>query len=308
MLVQQAIFTSVRSGRNEGYQIAASSPGISAAELRELAHWGPSHDSLYTSIPAVESVNFQRMENGRYCVSQTVLAGREYSGRGGERVYTQLFLVPEELMRRFSNSPFRVMEALEASGRFTVWKNVPRRLDPLPLVGRASFANVANLEYVNRKLGPHKLASLVCAAEKTPFLGVSSTVIGRRLFSALLDLLPPPNRLDFSLATGLKVTASRPYRLSILPPDREEYRRAIRQVRLTVLDLTKDTPSTFAPHSGWPLLVHQLLRAQQYETLARVVESTANSFEQDFDLLAEQWREKLDKDAEQSAVLTPFSA
>ncbi len=308
MLVQQAIFTSVRSGRNEGYQLAACSPGVSTAEARELAQWGPSHDSLYGQLSIAESVNCHRLSNGSFCVGKTVLAGREYSGRGGERVYTQMFLIPPELMQRFANSPFPIVDALVGGGHFTVWKELPPQLDPISLLGRASPANAANLEYVVRKIGPHKLATLVGAALNTTALGVSAPLPGRRLFTALLDLLPPPYRLDFSLTTGLRVSASRPYRLSILPDDREEHRRAIRQVHLTTLDLASDVSAKFVPQAGWPLLVHQLLRSQQYSALVSIAQLTAQTTEHNADLLAEQVRENLEKHADQPAVLTSFPA
>lgn len=308
MLVQQAIYTSVRTGRNEGYQLAARSPGVTSQAARELAQWGPSHDSLYRQLPIAESVNFHRLEDGSCCVSQTVAEGREYSGRGGPRIYTQMFLIDVPLMQRFGNSPFPIIDALVSSGRFTVFQNVPKQLDPVPLLGRASSLNVANLQYVVTQLGPHKLATLVHAALATPALAVTSSLPGRRLFTALLDLLPPPLRLDFSLTTGLRVAASRPFRLANIPPDRDEQRQAVRLSRLTVLDLTTDVPTKFAAHAGWPLLVYQLLRAHQFSTLASVVEQAAQTAERDADLLAEQVRERLEKASDHGALLTAFPA
>ncbi len=308
MLVQQAVFTSVRSGRNEGYQLAACSPGVSPVEARELSQWGPSHDSLYGQLPIAESVNCHRLQSGNFCVGQTVLAGCEYSGRGGERVYTQMFLIPPDLMQRFANSPFPIIDALAGSGRLSVWEDAAPQLAAIPLIGRASPANAANLEYVAGKIGPQRLATLVGAALKIPTLGVCSPLPGRRLFAALLDLLPLPYRCEFSLTTGLRVSASRPYRLSILPDDREEQRRAVRQLHLTVLDLLADAPAKYAPHAGWPLLVHQLLRNQQFSALASIAQYTAQTAERDADLLAEQVRENLEKDADQGTILTSLPA
>ena len=176
MFVEQAIFTSVRSGRNEGYQIAAASPGVTIADKRELAQWGPGHDALYDTRPTAESINCHRMENGLHCLSRTVYAGREYSGRGGYRVYTQCFLVPENLLHRFSHHPFRVMEALVVSGRASVLTPIPDQLAPASIVGRAGAVKTAEVERLCQTLGPEKLASLVCAALKTDVLGVSAPV------------------------------------------------------------------------------------------------------------------------------------
>ena len=304
MRVEQAIFTSVRTGRNEGYQVAASSAGISHAESRELARWGPGHDSLYNESAGSESVNCHRMQSGVYCVSRTVVAGREYSGRGGPRIYTHMFLLPEQLLRRFGDNPFRVVEALLVSGRCTVYEEVPTCLEPIELVGRASSVNVANLEQVVEGIGAHKLASLVRAALDSQRLGVSTSISAKRVFSALFDLLPLPMRAGFSVTTGLRISTTRDYRLTLLPTHAEEHRRAIRQVRLDVLDLTDDVPAKFAPNSGWPLLIHQLLRSQEFATVAKVIDATIDSTESDADVLAEQLREQLEKDADQTVFKT----
>ncbi len=302
MLVEQAIFTSVRSGRNEGYQVAARSGGISSTQVRELSQWGPSHDSLYESLPNSECVNYHRMANGLHCVSHTILAGREYSGRGGRRVYTQLFLLGDELFARFGNSPFRVFDSLAVSGRVKVLDTLPAQLEPLTLLGRAATVNTANVEHVARKIGAHRLAALLTAALNTPRLGVTSSVSGTRLFRALFDLMPPALRTEFSVTTGLKVSNSRDYRLVVLPRDAEQQRRAIRQVHLDVLDLTGDPPSRFAPNRGWPQLMHQFLRAGQYGQLAKTVESSTPTTGRDIEMLAEQMREHLE--SEQASAIT----
>ncbi len=125
-----------------------------------------------------------------YCLSRTVCAGREYSGRGGYRVYTQCFLVPENLLQRFSHHPFRVMEALVVSGRASVLTPIPDQLAPAPDRRARCAVKTAEVERLCQTLGPEKLASLVCAALKTDVLGVSAPVPPQRLFGVLLDLLP----------------------------------------------------------------------------------------------------------------------
>ena len=297
VLVEQAVYTSVRTGRNEGYQLAVKSPGISDQQARELTQWGPGHDSVYSGLHTTKTTNFHRMESGPYCVSQTVLAGREYSGRGGQRVYTHIFLVPPSTLLRFGNNPFRIMDALVASGRFTVAEQVPLKLDPINLVGRASLVNTVNLEQASRTIGPYKLATLLNAALRTEPLGVVSSTPGRSLFSTLFDLLPLSVRPDFSFTTGLRISAIRHYRLAILPDAAEEQRQAIRQVHLDLVNLIHDPPSKYAPKSGWPELMYHLLKAEQFATISEIMESTSHSAEQDTDLLAEQQRERLEKDA-----------
>ena len=308
MFVEQAIFTSVRTGRNEGYQIASASPGITLAEKRELSQWGPGHDALYDPRSLADSVNSHRLDSGRYCISRTLYAGREYSGRGGYRVYTHFFLVPESLLQRFCFHPLRVMEAAIVAGRAGVLTPIPDQLGPAPLVGRAQATNVAQVERLCQTLGPEKLATLVCAALKTETLGVHASVPAQRLFSGLLDLLPTSHRTAFSFTTGLRVSPRRCYRLAALPDNVEEQRQAVRLMHLAVLDLDAAPPPRFAARSGWPLLVYELMRTQRFETLALVIQETATVNETDIDLLAEQARARIDRESPMPDLITPFSA
>jgi hypothetical protein len=307
VFIEQAIFTSVRSGRNEGYQIAAASPGFTMADKHELAQWGPAHDALYDLRPTAESLNCHRMASGCWCLSRTVYAGREYSGRGGYRVYTQCFFASESLLQRFSQHPFRVLEALIVSGRAEVLKPIPDQLTPVPVVGRARDVKSAEIERVCQVLGPEKLASLVCAALKTEMVGVTTPVPAQRLFSVLLDLLPLGHRLQFSWTTGLRVSPRRPYRLAALPEDRDEQRQAMRLLHLTPLDLNANPPAKYAARSGWPLLMYELLRNRQFSAVAAVIQDTATSAETDLDLLAEQAHVRIAKQAPAPGLIMPLA-
>src|SRR5687768_1022640 len=111
MLVEQAIFTSARTARSAGYHLVAASSGISEVDARELAAWGPSHDSLLETGSAAVSVNFHRLPSGAYCISQSTPEGPEFSGRGGVRVYTQALVMAPEALARFANNPFAVLRA-----------------------------------------------------------------------------------------------------------------------------------------------------------------------------------------------------
>jgi len=307
VLIEHAIFTSIRSSRNEGYHLAARSPGVLEGEAAELSQWGPGHESLYDECATWGAVSYHRLQSGRLCVSRTVLAGQEYSGRGGARVSTHSFLVPDAVMTRFANNPFRVMEALEAAGRVCT-AAPPRRLEPVPLVGRASAVNTRQLERVTDAIGAEKLATLLCAALRTPSMGTTATGPAAPLFACLLDLVPPTHRLPFSFSTGLRVSARRPYRLVMLPRNPEEQRTAIRLVHLTPVDLTSDVPSKFAPQSGWALKVYQLLKARRFQLIRTTIEGLETTADSDLDVLSEQLRIRDDEQDAPANVLTPFAA
>src|SRR5205823_11554078 len=137
MRIEQAIFTSIQSSRLDGYQLAATSSGIAAEEAKELTVWGPAHDSLWDTRCDARSVNFHPLSDASFCLSSTTLAGAEYSGRRGGRVYTQMFVLSRDALAQFANDPFLVLRALSAAGRLIVLDQVPSALPSVPLLGRS---------------------------------------------------------------------------------------------------------------------------------------------------------------------------
>jgi hypothetical protein len=137
VLIEQAIFTSTQTERNDGYQLVGCSPGLSSTDAHELTIWGPSHDSLLERSGERSSTNFFRLAGGNFCVSRSMLAGAEYSGRG-EVVYTQFLVTPPEVLARFANNPFALLRAATASGALRVFERIPEALEGLRLGGRAT--------------------------------------------------------------------------------------------------------------------------------------------------------------------------
>ncbi|MBC7852560.1 MAG: hypothetical protein IAF94_03905, partial [Pirellulaceae bacterium] len=86
MRIPQAIFTSLRSQKISGYQLAAKSSEIGDELARELTVWGPAHDSLLDETALEPSVNFHPLGQDHFCLSLTSSAGAEYSSRAGARV------------------------------------------------------------------------------------------------------------------------------------------------------------------------------------------------------------------------------
>jgi len=141
--------------------VVATSPGVCEADVRELTVWGPSHDALLESTPDAVSLNFHPLPSGSYCVSRTSPAGWEYSGRGGARVYTQCLIVSPETLARFANNPFALSRAALAAGLLRLHDEVPKRLAPLRLTGRAPACDSTLLARLCANPGPDWLASLV---------------------------------------------------------------------------------------------------------------------------------------------------
>ena len=244
MRIPQAIFTSLRGDRISGYQLAVKSEGIGEELAHELNTWGPAHDSLLDEMTDEPSVNFHPLGPEHFCLSLTRSAGAEYSERAGARIYTQMFVLPREGLARFDNNPLLILRTLESAGRVEVHDEVPQNLRALPLVGRAGEADKHSLEKILRKLTPEALSNLASTVLENPSVGLASSLPPRSLFSALLQLVPPEDRLKISFTTGLRHSPRRPFRLFLLPSDPIALRQFQRQSNVTVVELP--------PHSSSP--------------------------------------------------------
>jgi hypothetical protein len=272
MLVEQAIFTSLKTRRQEGYQLAATSPGVGSDVARELALWGPAHDSLILNDFGSSSVNFHPLDSGDFCISKTTASGEEYSGRGGPRIYTQMLVVPPAALLRFANNPLALIDAVTASGQLAIYEHPPLALEPIQLVGRAAVVNQLRLAELAGDPGIEALVLLLQLANTSQRLAVRSHVPLERLFSGLLMLLPLHCRTQLSFTTGLRYSPRRPFHLLVLPPDRSEQRNLQRTSSATPLDLTRDPPPLLDKlRLGWAYLIRDVLRTRQFAVLPELL-------------------------------------
>lgn len=219
MRLEQAIYTSIRGDRLDGYQLAAVSDGISVDLAKELSAWGPAHDSLWSAEPGAISINFHPLAGGQFCLSRTTLNGAEYSGRGGGRVYTQQLVLTEDALSRFANDPFLVLQAIEAAGRLVVFNQMPASLPTIPLLGRASSSPADRLEALSEPFSADLIAELAAAFLDDAPIAVVTNVPAERLFHAALSRLVPQDRSAVSFTTGLRPSPRRPFRVATLPSD-----------------------------------------------------------------------------------------
>lgn len=301
-LVEQAVFTSAQTSRAAGYQLAATSPGISEEDCRALSTWGPSHDSLLKSGRQASSVNFHPLPSGHYCVSRTSAAGNEYSGRG-VRVYTQCLVVSPETLGQFANNPFSVVRAASGSGLMKQYEKVPDTLEPVPLVGRAPALDPTLLSRARRHFGAEPIASLVQAALHCETMAIVGTSSGELAVAALLNCLPASMRLQFSFSTGLRTSARRPFRLVALDNDSEERRRAKQNADLALVDFASDSKSGFAPSDDWPRAILSILQSGRTTPLGRCF--AAPSSQLSLDQLNAMGRKLLEELPENGAEANP---
>ena len=265
--VEQAIYTSATTARSAGYQLVAHSPGLAAADARELAVWCPSHDSLLNWDADSYSYNFHPLPSGAFGVSRSISAGWEYSGRGGVRVYTHCLIVSPETLLRFSNNPFAVLRAAEALGALEPMQSIPAKLAPLSLSGGAPPVDQNAVSALCSAVGPQAAALFVQAAADSVCLAAACTS-PVELIAGLFNCLPTSCRTEFPFSTGLKFSPRRPFRIVVVTDDPGERNWISHQNNVAFLDLTGQTPPPALPLDGWAQFIERVLTTGRISFLA----------------------------------------
>jgi hypothetical protein len=267
-LIEQAVFTSARTERSDGYQVVARSQGVLEADARELAVWGPSHESMLDSGLDAASVNFHPLPSGAFCVSRTTPAGWEYSGRGGHRVYTHCLIVPPDALERFANNPFSLMRAAVARGLMEVPDGVPDRLEPVALPGGTSAVDQELLARLAVNPGPERMAALVQLSLNSACLAIAGGSSPEDAIAGAINCLPVSCRAEFSFCTGLKFSSRRPFRIIALSDDKAGQRWLSQKHNVAVFDLSAEAAQETVPLDGWAQLIKRALSACRISMLA----------------------------------------
>lgn len=271
MLVEQAIFTSARTKRLDGYQLVAASDGISGEDCHSLTQWCPAHDSLVESLPSATSINFHPLASENFCVSRTMVAGAEYSGRRGGRVFTQCFVLPPALLEKFSSNPFRVLEAISAAGHVKYYDQIPKRLEPFHLVGRASVIDRNLLRELRADSRCASLTDVVAAVTGHPSVCIIDRRTPEMWLAALFSVLPVECRTQLSFCTGLQFSARRPFRCISRKILDRDVRKSSQRTGVTLLDIDEAAASAHEAPQGWALLVNHLLKGNNLTTWERLL-------------------------------------
>jgi hypothetical protein len=214
--VEQALFTSIRGARLDGYQLAAKSDGISTDTEQLLTAWGPAHDSLLDTGPSATSINFHPAGDDLFALSHTRRSGQEYSGRSGGRIVTHYFVFDTETFTRFARNPLKILQALRAAGRVRLSDPLPTRLTSFPLAGRASDdgAGESALQFAAAALD-----QIAAAVRDERATAIVSPEPAERWLGPVIARLSHDDRLKLSFTTGLRPTACRPFLLCTLPDE-----------------------------------------------------------------------------------------
>ncbi len=219
MWAEQAVFTSlVRRGRR-GYHLVSRSRGVDDSDARTLTRWAPSHGALIVDKNNRTSVNFHGVPSGCFALSRTCAGPPEYSGRGGQQLYTHFLLVDATALESVGFHPFSIYRDAMALGCFLYQLNPDEVLEPVllshlhPQCDKGFWADRA------RKLGFLKPMSVVDRLLSGQPTRVTYSGDRVALAECLISMLPSESVRNTSFATSLLPSAVQPFALSLIGAD-----------------------------------------------------------------------------------------
>lgn len=256
--VEQAIFALLATDHTAGYRLVARSGGVCDADAGELAVWGPTHDSMLAFRPDAENLSFHPLPSGDYCVSLTKWVDWDRNGMG-QSVATHCLIVPREVLARFGNNPFALVQTAMANDAWHLNDLHETKLSPLTISGGAAAVDEVLLEQLAVYPGPENMAALVQAACEAMCLAVCGDPSPTQLIAGLFSCLPPECRLGFSFSTGLKFSPRRAFRIVALSGDPAEQQWVAHYPNVAVLNVCGSELPPPAPLDGWARLIGRTL-------------------------------------------------
>jgi hypothetical protein len=211
----------------------------------------------------VSSVNFFRLPSGSYCISKTVAAGPEYSGRGGERIYTNNLVVPPEALARFGNNPFAVLYAAVASGYMVVSRQAPSRLGQIRLIGGAGKFDGQALSQITQADEATCCGQVVDAILTARKVAIVADRGPRKIITAAINCLPPSWRGDVSFSTGLKHSTRRPFCVLAVENDESIQQGLMRRHGFKMVGVVDRSPENREALGSWAAFITAALEAHQ---------------------------------------------
>lgn len=208
MQFEQAVFTSTRSRKSQGYHLVAASRGVEDRFQQLLATWGPSHSSLLSDEADAESYNFHCLFDDIYALSRTTHGGPEYSGRGGLQVFTHYLIFHRNLLKPYENNPLMLALTARSLGYLRL---LPQLDDLLPAIDLPDHPLVTpNTVKGDAPVDLQDVLRIVGMKNRVAIIGLNDPL---PVLAEVLQETPLEDRLKVSFTTGLRPTVGRDFQI-----------------------------------------------------------------------------------------------
>jgi hypothetical protein len=253
----QAIFSSARTATGHGYQILATSRGVTLNEKKAIHARSPSHGGLCRTDPEARAFAFYPLGNGRVALAHSCDAGAESSGRGARRIYTHVTLLDANELGRFGFNPFHVLRAIQRTGMLEPQLQPPGGLPLLELDPRDAM-DVDRLNAVANTVGPCWLTYATACALEDQHLVLAGQLDLYALMEAILLGVPGPMRVHVPFSAGLRFSIGRAYGMTAICGDTHQTQRMVRGQRLQYVEPARERDVPHDPADAWSAMVARL--------------------------------------------------
>jgi hypothetical protein len=161
-------------------------------------------------------VNFHPLPSGRFALSRTCAGPPEYSGRGGQQLYTHFLIVDDALMRAVGFQPFSIYGDAIAMGYLLYQPDPSEVLEPVRLSQLHPPRNAAFWADKAVKLGLPPLEPLQTQLQSGRPLRFAYSGDRIALAECLIGLLSPEVVTGISFSTNLVPSSDRPFVLALV--------------------------------------------------------------------------------------------
>jgi hypothetical protein len=189
---------------------------VGDAEARALASWAPSHGGLIVDRNNRISVNFHPLPGGRFALARTCAGPAEYSGRGGQQLYTHSLIVDGPILEAVGFQPFALYRDAIAMGYLLYQPDPTEALEPVSLSGLHPRRDAGYWADLAAELGLPALSPLreqLVSGRPLRFAFAGERTV---LAECLIGILPPESVRRTSFSTSLVPSAARPFVLSLV--------------------------------------------------------------------------------------------
>ncbi len=233
--VEQAIFTSAASVAGQGYRVVASSPGVSAEEKANITTASPSHNSMCDPSSETDALTFYTLRSQRVCVARSCHAGCEQTGRGGQRVLTQAFVLSPDDFAEFQSNPFALLRALDTGGAFITDPARKGTLAPVTVAPQGE-SDPPRWSAACDLIADTPMAHLLALAMSDERSIIACIAQPSLVLEALLLAIPSNLRSACSFSIGLKFALARRHRFTVTGPLGNDTHRIVRGQKVALVE------------------------------------------------------------------------
>jgi len=192
---------------------------VDETDAQTLARWAPSHGALIVDRNNRTSVNFHPISGGRFALSRTCAGPPEYSGRGGDQLYTHFLIVDNAALASVGFHPFAIYRDAMALGCFLYQVDPKEVLDPVRLSQLHPHRDASSWADRAGELGfpkPRLVLDKLLSGQPVRFAYAGDRAA---LAECLIGMLPSQAVPRASFATSLVRSSVRPFALSLVGAD-----------------------------------------------------------------------------------------